>query len=92
MKEGRTIIVDVVLFLPPAPCPGDAVLRCERESTLFGLPKDDTTRNKWLRCFYNTVPEQYNSNIRLCAAHVMEDYFLYLGVVCQLCTKEVSTK
>ncbi len=74
MKEGRTIIIDVVLFLPPAPCPGDAVFRWERESTLFGLPKKDTTRNKWLRCFYNTVPEQYNPNIRLCAAHFMEDY------------------
>ncbi len=24
-------------------CPGDAVFRCESESTLFGLPKEDTT-------------------------------------------------
>ncbi len=39
MKEGRTIILAVVLLLPPAPCPGDAVFRCERESTLFGIQK-----------------------------------------------------
>ncbi len=27
----------------------------------------------------NIVPEQYNANIRVCAAHFMEDYFLVLG-------------
>ncbi len=42
---------------------------CESESTLFGLPKEDTTRNQWLSCIYNTVPEQFNPNIRVCAAH-----------------------
>ncbi len=57
MKEGGTIILAVVLLLPPAPCRGDAVFRCE--STLFGLPKDDTNRNQWLSCIYNTVPEQF---------------------------------
>ncbi len=57
MKEGRAIILAVVLMLPPATCPGDAVFRCERETTLFGLPKEDTTRNQWLSCIYNTVPE-----------------------------------
>ncbi len=56
----------------------DAVFHCESESTLFGLPKDDTTRNQWLSCIYNTVPELFNTNIRLCAAHFMEDYFLNL--------------
>ncbi len=78
MKEGGTIILAVVLLLPPAPCPGDAVFRCESESTLFGLPKEDTTRNQWLSCIYNTVPEQFNPNIRVCAAHFTEDYFLNL--------------
>ncbi len=34
MKEGRTIILAVVLLLPPAPCRGDAVFRCKSESTL----------------------------------------------------------
>ncbi len=48
MKEGETIILAVVLLLPPVPCPGHAVFRCESESTLFGLPKEDTTRNQWL--------------------------------------------
>ncbi len=77
-KEGRTIILAVVLLLLPAPCPGDAVFRCESESTLFGLPKEDTTRNQWLSCVYNTVPERYKANIRVCAAHFTEDYFLNL--------------
>ncbi len=31
--------------------------------TLFGFPKEDTTRNKWLSCIYNTAPEQFNLNI-----------------------------
>ncbi len=42
-KGGMIFILAVVLLLP-APCPGDAVFRCERESTLFGLPKEDTTK------------------------------------------------
>ncbi len=66
MKEGRTIILAVVLLLP--------------------------TRNKWLSCIYNTVPEQFNPNIRVCAAHFTEGYFLNLGVACQLCSKAVSIK
>ncbi len=74
-KEGRTIILAVVLLLPPAPCPGDAV------SFRSFVPKEDTTRNQWLRCIYNTVPEQYNANIRVCAAHFKEDYFLNLAGV-----------
>ncbi len=36
MKEGGAIILAVVL-LPLAPCAGDAVFHCERETTLFGL-------------------------------------------------------
>ncbi len=75
-KEGVTFILAVVLLLPPAPCRGDAVFPCE--STLFGLPKEDTTRNQWLSCIFNTVPEQFNPNTRVCAAHFMEDYFLNL--------------
>ncbi len=43
------------ILLPPASCPGDAVFRCESESTLFGLPKEGTTRNQWLSC---TTPNQ----------------------------------
>ncbi len=76
-KEGGTIIQAVVFLLPPAPCRGGAVFHCERESTLFGLPKEDTTR-RWLSCIYNTVPEQFYPNIRVCAAHFKEDYFLNL--------------
>ncbi len=78
MKEGRTIILAVVLLLLPTQCRGDAVFGCEIESTLFGLPKEDTTRNQWLSSIYNTVTEQFNPNIRVCAAHFTEDYFLNL--------------
>ncbi len=75
MKEGGAIILAVVLLLAPAPCPGDAVFHCGRETTLFGLPKEDTTRNQ---CIYNTVPEQFNPNIRVCADHLTQDCFLNL--------------
>jgi len=57
------------------------VFSCESETTLFGLPKEDTTRNQWLSCIYNTVPEQFKANIRVCAAQIMEDYFLNLAGV-----------
>ncbi len=77
-KDGMIFILAVVLLLLLAPRPGDAVFRCESESTLFGLPKEDTTRNQWLSCIYNTVPEQFNPNIRVCAAHFTEDYFRIL--------------
>ncbi len=52
------------------------MFRCESESTLFGLPEEDTTRNHWLSCSFNIVPEQFNPNIKVCAAHLTEDYFL----------------
>ncbi len=78
MKEGVTFILTVVLLLLP-PCHGDAVFRCESESTLFGLPNEYTTRNQWLSYIYNTVPEQFNTNIWVCAAHFTEDFFLILG-------------
>ncbi len=42
-------------------------------------PKEDTTRNQWLSYIYNTVPEQFNPNIRVCAAHFTVDCFLNLG-------------
>ncbi len=74
MKGGVIFILAVLLLLPPTPCPGDAVFCCE--STLFGLPKEDTNRNQWLSCIYNTVPDQFNPSIRVCAAHFTEDYFL----------------
>ncbi len=56
------------------------VFRCESKSTLFGFPNEYTTKkNQWLSCIYNTVPEQYSANIRVCAAHFTEDCFLILG-------------
>ncbi len=62
MKEGVTFILAVVLLLRP--CPGDAVFHCESESTLFGLPKEDTTRNQWLSYLQHcsrTAQRKYSS-------------------------------
>ncbi len=39
----------------------------------LGFQMKYTTRNQWLSYIYNTVPEQFNPNIRVCAAHFMED-------------------
>ncbi len=49
MKEGGAIILAVVLLLPPASCPEDAVFHCERETTLFGLTKEDTTTVSYIQ-------------------------------------------
>ncbi len=46
-QRKRAFILAVVLLLPLAACPGGAVFRCERETTLFGHPKEDTTINQW---------------------------------------------
>ncbi len=45
-----------------------------------------------VKLYLQHVPEQFNPNIRVCAAHFTEDYFLNLGVACQLCSKAVSIK
>ncbi len=36
----------------------------------LSLPKEDTTRNQWLSCIYNTVPEQFNQ-IFECVQHIL---------------------
>ncbi|XP_055038831.2 uncharacterized protein [Misgurnus anguillicaudatus] len=55
------------------------VFRCERQTTLFGLPIEEMIRNHWLNFIYNAVPDQYSSSVRLCAAHFTEDCFLNMG-------------
>ncbi len=57
-------ILTVVLVLPPASCPGDAVFCCE--SNLFAFPKEDTSRNHKLYKLYlqhcsRTVQPKYLS-------------------------------
>ncbi len=44
------------------------MFRCESETTLFWLPKEDPTKNHWLSFIYNTVPEQFKPNISVCSA------------------------
>ncbi len=79
MKEGITFILAVVLLLP-TPCHGDAVCFVVKAKVLcLAFQMKYTTRNQWLGYIYNTVPEQYNANIQVCAAHFTEDYFLILG-------------
>ncbi len=77
MKEGGAIILAVVLLLPPASCSGDAVFVVKEKHFVWD-PKEDTTRNQWLSCIYNTVPEQFNTNIGVCAAQFTEDCVLKL--------------
>ncbi len=57
------------------------MFRC---STLFGLPKEDTTRNQLLSYIYNTVPQQFNPNIKVCPAHFTESSqvtFIYIALI-----------
>ncbi len=68
------MIIAVVWLLLAAPCPEDAVFRCESKSTLFGLRNDYTSKYQCLSYIYNTVPEQDNVNIPVCAAHFTEDF------------------
>ncbi len=79
MKEGITFILAVLLLLP-MPCHGYTVCSVVKAKVLcLAFQMKYTTRNQWLSCIYNTVPEQYNANIRVCAVHFTEDYFLILG-------------
>ncbi len=48
---------------------------CESKIILFGLPKVDAIRNHRLRLF---TTEQHNPNVRICAAHFMDDSFVNL--------------
>ncbi len=71
------------------------MFHCERESTLFGLPKEDTTKNKWLSCIYNTVPEQFSPNIRVCAGAFLRRTFpepWRVAYNARLCTKDCFYK
>ncbi len=89
MKEGVTIIFTVVLLLPLAPCPG-AGFHFESKTSLFGLHNWKSVVKLYLQYY----PKQYNPNIRVCAAHFMEDCFLNLGKWTTMlpCTKAVSIK
>ncbi|XP_049428542.1 uncharacterized protein LOC125886398 [Epinephelus fuscoguttatus] len=49
--------------------------RCERGHSLCGLPNDEALRKQWLTFIFNTIPEQYNSNIVLCSRHFTPDSF-----------------
>ncbi len=93
-ERGRDFYSRSSIVAATGACPGDAVFRCESKTTLFGLPKEEITGNQWLSCIYNTFPEQFNPNIRVCAAHFTEDYFLNLEEwpTMLACTKTVSIK
>ncbi len=79
MKEGVTFILAVVLLLPP-PCRGDAVCFVVKVKVLcLAFQMSTQLEIQWLSYIYNTVPEEYNANIRVCAAHFTEDCFLNLG-------------
>ncbi len=72
-------ILTVVLLLPPAPCPEDAVCFVVKAKLLcLGFQNRAKLENSG--CYiYKTVPEQFNPNIRVCAAHFIDDCFLNLA-------------
>ncbi len=77
MKEGGTNVLTVVLLLQPVPCPGDMCFFVKAKVLCLGF--QTRTQLEISGCYiYNTVPEQFNPNIRVCAAHFMEDFFLNL--------------
>ncbi|XP_067284722.1 uncharacterized protein [Pseudorasbora parva] len=49
------------------------------KSPLFGLPTDAARRDQWLQFMFNSLPEKYDPNLKLCAAHFTEDSFLNLN-------------
>lgn len=49
------------------------------QSPLFGLPRDAVLRDQWLQFMFNSVPENYNPHVKLCAAHFAKDSFLNLN-------------
>ncbi|XP_073710642.1 uncharacterized protein [Misgurnus anguillicaudatus] len=68
------------------------VFRCERQTTLFGLPIEESLRNQWSVFLYNAVPDQYSLNVRLCAAHFTEDCFLNIGEYRAGCAHRLRVK
>ncbi len=46
---------------------------------VHGLGFQKRTQLEISGSIYNTVPEQFNPNIRVCVAQFTEDYFLMLG-------------
>ncbi len=44
-------------------------------SSVFGLPTDAVVRQQWLKFMFDYVPDNYNPNLALCAAHFTEDSF-----------------
>ncbi len=71
MKEGGAIILSVVLLL-------ETLCFVVKEKHFVWDPKEDTTRNQWLSYIHNTVPEQLNTNIGVCAAQLTQDCVLKL--------------
>ncbi|KAJ3595551.1 hypothetical protein NHX12_004854, partial [Muraenolepis orangiensis] len=53
------------------------VRQCEGNFPLYGLPKVDAdVRDRWLKCVYTAIPQQYSPNLFVCSLHFTEDCFL----------------
>ncbi len=66
IKEGGAIILAVVLLLPRRVL--QTLCFVVKEKRLCLGSKRGQTRNQWLSKIYSTVPEHFNTNIRVCAA------------------------
>ncbi|XP_034084336.1 uncharacterized protein LOC117554169 [Gymnodraco acuticeps] len=51
-------------------------MRCERKLPLFGLPKEEELRKKWLQFIFISIPTQFNPNLSLCSQHFTDDCFM----------------
>ncbi|KAF7655100.1 hypothetical protein LDENG_00060760 [Lucifuga dentata] len=49
---------------------------CEGKLPLFGLPKEDSVRRRWLQFAFSHLQQQYNPNIFLCALHFTDECFI----------------
>ncbi len=71
IKEGGAIILAVVLLLPRRVL--QTLCFVVKEKLLCLGSKRGQTRNQWLSKIYSTVPEHFNTNIRVCAAQFTQD-------------------
>ncbi|XP_058627963.1 uncharacterized protein LOC131538118 [Onychostoma macrolepis] len=73
--ERRGRVVGEFVVMPSRRC----YFHPKRRTSLFALPRDAGLREQWLKFIFNSVPEKYNLNIAVCAAHFTEDSFLNIN-------------
>ncbi len=64
-KEGGTIILAVVLLVPPAPCMSwrHCVSLWKQKCFVWASKRGHRKKNQWIGCIFNTFPEKLNPNV-----------------------------